>query len=405
MKAEDKFYFQQSKFVVCVLFGDRCVFQNAYATLSQAQSEAKKAHAKYGQVGNEYLPTAKGTVEIREYQGSNLISQHKFSRPGQPERFAEIKDRDLYPLHDAINKRAIAANKNEQSALADKYESWMEMIQDMIALARDGKKDRLKQYARGLPSELRNMLPQSISFARGRSRGPMTVELDFSDAPPQAETSKNDYMAEMLKQAEISLQTMTKAQGRYLTAKRFLQHAEAFLHSKTPSALRDKLNRLKQMSNALPEAKPSFSRPGQPERFDANWGPRESTKERARSFKNLLQMDGIYAYHEDGVVFVDEKNLQKAKQRQRSEQYYRNVKVKGVAGYDEGRPDTFAASDDRASDFLRRMSVGVTPSNIQQMQIRASQALAYGQGRNDRMLIDKAKALQSEIIALKKAGH
>jgi hypothetical protein len=88
-KTEDKFYFQQSKFVVCVLFGGRCVFQNAYATLSQAQSEAKKAHAKYGQVGNEYLPTAKGTVEIREYQGSNLISQHKFSRPGQPERFTK----------------------------------------------------------------------------------------------------------------------------------------------------------------------------------------------------------------------------------------------------------------------------------------------------------------------------
>lgn len=88
-KTEDKFYFQQSKFVVCVLFGGRCVFQTAYATLSEARNEAKKAVAKYGQYGNEYLPTSKATVEIKEYQGSSLISQHKFgfSRLGQPERF------------------------------------------------------------------------------------------------------------------------------------------------------------------------------------------------------------------------------------------------------------------------------------------------------------------------------
>ena len=88
-KTEDKFYFQQSKFVVCVLFGGRCVFQTAYATLSEARNEAKKAVAKYGQYGNEYLPTLKATVEIKEYQGSSLISQHKFgfSHPGQPDKF------------------------------------------------------------------------------------------------------------------------------------------------------------------------------------------------------------------------------------------------------------------------------------------------------------------------------
>jgi len=63
------------------------------------------------------------------------------------------------------------------------------------------------------------------------------------------------------------------------------------------------------------------------------------------------------------------------------------------------------AADDRSADFLRKMAVGITPSNIRQMQIVVSQALAYGQGKRDTMLIEEAKAAQSEINELKKAGH
>lgn len=89
-----------------------------------------------------------------------------------------------------------------------------------------------------------------------------------------------------------------------------------------------------------------FGKNGQPERFDANWGARESTKDRARSFRNALELDGINAYHEDGIVFIDEKNLQKVKQRQQSEPYFKNVRVKGIAKYDDnfsrpGQPERF----------------------------------------------------------------
>jgi hypothetical protein len=202
---------------------------------------------------------------------------------GQPERFADVKASDLYALHNAIGKRAIAAYKNGPDSLAAKYDSWIEEIQDLISLAKDGKQDLLKKYARGLPSELRKMLPASISFARKRTPARYTTELDFSDASEQAETSKNDDMAEMLKQAEISLQTMTKEQGRGLTAKRFLQYAEGFLHPKTPSALREKLNRLKQAVMALPEMKHPFSSPGQPERFDASSLERGNFAEASKS--------------------------------------------------------------------------------------------------------------------------
>jgi hypothetical protein len=63
------------------------------------------------------------------------------------------------------------------------------------------------------------------------------------------------------------------------------------------------------------------------------------------------------------------------------------------------------SADDRSSDFIRKMAVGITPSNIRQMQVLVSQALAYGQGKRDTMLIEEAKAAQSEINELKKVGH
>jgi hypothetical protein len=67
--------------------------------------------------------------------------------------------------------------------------------------------------------------------------------------------------------------------------------------------------------------------------------------------------------------------------------------------------DKFASDDDRANDFLRKMAVGVTPSNLQQMQILVSQAMAYGQSKRNQQVIDEAKALREEIVSLKKAGH
>jgi len=98
----------------------------------------------------------------------NTEDKFYFGKPGQPERFAEIKDSDLYAVHDALNKRAIAANKNGDTALAAKYESWIERMQDMISLAREGQQERLRKYAQGLPSELRGMLPK-ILFSKSHS--------------------------------------------------------------------------------------------------------------------------------------------------------------------------------------------------------------------------------------------
>jgi hypothetical protein len=120
----------------------------------------------------------------------------------------------------------------------------------------------------------------------------------------------------------------------------------------------------KVLADLMREANVRFSRPGQPERFgleDACWDGYEpvGTKQKdGRTVPNCVPMS----------------------------------------------KDTHAA-DDRSADFLRKMAVGVTPSNIKQMQIVVSQALAYGQGKRDTMLIEEAKAAQAEINELKKAGH
>jgi hypothetical protein len=199
-----------------------------------------------------------------------------------------------------------------------------------------------------------------------------------------------------------------------------------------------------------------MTRPGQPERFDmegACWEGYEpvGTKQKdGKTVPNCVPMknaagdeeemaSGPFTREQDARLAAREEKLRKQRAKKALEDYKTAVReeeryagsvfvtprrmaeleARTQAAYEEakrlnpeykgfsrpGQPEKFAASDDRASDFLRRMSVGVTPSNIQQMQILASQALAYGQGRNDRMLIDEAKALQSEIIALKKAGH
>ena len=182
------------------------------------------------------------------------------SRPGEPDRFAEIKDSDLYALHDAINKRAVAANKNGDTALAAKYESWIEQIQDMIALARNGKQDRLRKYAQGLPAELRSILPKSLFSKTHASRFGKPERFDrygYEKMDTDSLLYNERYYLMIQWQKDKSANRGT---GRVTPATR----AKVI-------ALKDELERRGHKGGVLAELlREPFSRPGKPDTFDAS---------------------------------------------------------------------------------------------------------------------------------------
>ena len=237
----------------------------------------------------------------------------------------------------------------------ERFASYSDILKD--ALAEAGIKSRVERDVVYVKDE--QTRSKAIAIAKRLVKDRAIVEAPAIDvrafaSPGQPEKFTKSTVYEL----EYHLRRLKKLKADPVDIKH-IKDAIAFIKNTISFADEDRVYR-----KAMDIQSQYFSRPGQPDRFgleDACWDGYEAvgTKQQdGRTVPNCVPMS----------------------------------------------KDTHAA-DDRSADFLRKIAVGVTPSNIKQMQIVVSQALAYGHGKRDTMLIEEAKAAQAEINELKKAGH